>query len=461
MMSKNLVRLRDFRWRDLSCIVLDRKRAAIGHSHWPFVLSVLLVLFISSWAKAQDIPKQSVPTDKPSTGAGEVSPFGEVRLGVSAAFKGPSRGLGIELYRGAMAYFEDVNRQGGIHGRKIVLKSYDDNYNPIPAIENTIHLIEQDKVLLLFGYVGTPTVTRVLPLLKKYEDNSVYLFFPFTGAEPHRQAPYNQMVFNLRASYRQETGGLVENFISVGRKRIAVFYQIDAYGRSGWDGVRQALAKHDLSIVGEATYKRGATFSQSMRDQVEILRQSNPDAVVSVGAYAACAAFIRDARDAGWEVPIANVSFVGSESLLTLLTEHGKATGKDYSTNLINSQVVPSYHDLGLPAVQEYHKLMKQYHPSLPPGYLDQNYKPLETSFVGFEGFLNAKLLVEVLKKMGPNLDKKDLKSATESLDQVDLGIGVPVSFNAQKHQALDRVYFTVVEDGRFVTFTDWKRWSK
>jgi ABC-type branched-subunit amino acid transport system substrate-binding protein len=416
---------------------------------------------MTGWIKGQETVKPPTRVDKPSTGAGDGRPKGDILLGVSAAFKGPSRGLGIELYRGSMAYFEDVNRQGGVNGRKIVLKTYDDNYNPVPAIENTIRLIEQDNALLLFGYVGTPTVTRVLPLLKKYEDKSVYLFFPFTGAEPHRQAPYNQMVFNLRASYRQETGGLVENFLSIGRKRIAVFYQIDAYGRSGWDGVRLALAKHDLTIVGEATYKRGVPFTQSMRDQVEILRQSNPDAVVSVGAYAACAAFIRDARDAGWDVPIANVSFVGSESLLNLLIEQGKTTGKDYSTNLINSQVVPSYHDLGLPAVQEYHKLMKQYHPALPQGYQDQNYKPLAASFVGFEGFLNAKLLVEVLKKMGPSLDKKELKSATESLDQIDLGIGVPVSFNAQKHQALDRVYYTVVEDGRFVTFSDWKRWSK
>jgi ABC-type branched-subunit amino acid transport system substrate-binding protein len=420
-----------------------------------------LFLLTTNGTKAQDAPKSPAKPNKPAAGKEETKSLGEVRLGVSAAFKGPSRGLGIELYRGAMACFEEVNRQGGIQGRKIVLKTYDDNYNPVPAIENTIRLIEQDQALLLFGYVGTPTVTRVLPLLKKYEDNSVYLYFPFTGAEPHRQAPYNQMVFNLRASYRQETGGLVENFLNIGRKRIAVFYQIDAYGRSGWDGVRQALAKHDLSIVGEATYKRGAPFSQSMQDQVEILRQSNPDAVVSVGAYAACAAFIRDARDAGWDVPIANVSFVGSESLLNILTDHGKTVGKDYSKNLINSQVVPSYHDLGLPAVQEYRKLMKEHNPGPPPGFQDQGYKPLEFSYVSFEGFLNAKLLVEVLKKMGPNLDRKDLKSATESLDQVDLGIGVPVSFNSQKHQALDRVYYTAVEDGRFVTFSDWRRWRQ
>src|SRR6185437_2369259 len=117
-----------------------------------------------------------------------------------------------------------------IHGKPIVIRAYDDGYNPIPAIENTIRLIEQDKVFLLFDYMGTPTTTRVLPLLKKYHDNQreVYLFCPFTGGQPQRQAPYNEFVFNLRASYQQETAALVDHFVRIGCKRIAVFYQVDA-----------------------------------------------------------------------------------------------------------------------------------------------------------------------------------------------------------------------------------------
>jgi ABC-type branched-subunit amino acid transport system substrate-binding protein len=104
---------------------------------------------------------------------------------------------------------------------------YDDGYNPVPCIENTIRLIEKDNVFLLFGYVGTPTVTRILPILKRYENRNVFLFFPFTGAQPHRRDPYDKFVFNLRASYHQETGELVNRFVSIGRKKIAVFYQAD------------------------------------------------------------------------------------------------------------------------------------------------------------------------------------------------------------------------------------------
>src|SRR5918999_2960069 len=386
----------------------------------------------------------------------------DIVVGMSAAFTGPSKGLGIELYRGAMAYLEHINRSGGVHGKKIVIKAYDDGYNPIPAIQNTIKLIEQGQVLLLFGYVGTPTVTRALPLLKSYRDQSVYLLFPFTGAQPHRQPPYGEYVFNLRASYQEEAEGLVNHFVSIGRKRVGVFYQADAYGRSGWDGVRKALVKHDgLKIVAEATYRRGTSYSARLNAQVDILKNAAPDAVISIGSYAACAAFIRDARDAGWRIPIANVSFVGSESLAALLLETGRATGKDYTQDLINSQVVPSYEDTSLPSVREYRELMGTYNSRPPAGIMDQEYEPFSRSFVSFEGFLNAKLLVEILKGMGEKAGRSRVKEVVEGIRDLDLGMGAPISFGPYKHQGLDKVYYTTLSNGQFVPLASWERWEK
>ena len=385
----------------------------------------------------------------------------DIVLGMSAAFTGPSKKLGIELYRGSMAYLEHVNSTGGVHGSKVVIKAYDDGYNPTPAIENTIRLIEKDKVFLLFNYVGTPTVTRCLPLLKRHSDPSIFLFFPFTGAEPQRRPPYGELAFNLRASYYQETGGLVDHFVEIGRKRIAVFYQIDAYGRNGWEGVRSALGRHGLKMVAEATYRRGTPFKDSLQEQVEILKKSAPDAIVSIGSYAACAAFIRDARDAGLNVPIANVSFVGSESMLALLEKAGKEHGKDYTKDLVNSQVVPSYHDETLPAVREYLEWTRRYAPMPPSALLDAEYQAQPPSFVGLEGFLNAKLLVAILKKMSPPFERARLKQAAESIADLDLGIGIPVSFRADRHQAIDRVYYTVVRENRFESLEDWQRWRQ
>ena len=384
----------------------------------------------------------------------------EIILGVSAAFSGPSRGLGTELYRGAMAYFNHVNDNGGVNGRRIVLKLYDDGYQPDPCVANTIKLMQDESVFLLFGYVGTPTVTRVLPLLKTFRDQQVYLFFPFTGAEPQREPPYGEFAFNLRASYRQETAGLVDNFVGIGRRRVAVFYQNDAYGRSGWAGVREALARHGETIAGEATYTRGTQFSASMRRPVEILQARSPDAVICIGAYAACAAFARDAVDLGLHIPVANVSFVGSENLLKLLQDGG-ADPNSHTRYLVNSQVVPSYEDTSLPAVREYHDLMARYDPP-PPDNVEritpgEPYETFPQSFVSLEGFVNAKLITEILRRMGGEPERSRIEEAVFAVRNYDLGVGERVSFGPQRRQGLQRVYYTVVEGDRFVPLDDWE----
>ncbi len=394
-------------------------------------------------------------TSKAASGSG--SDGQEIVLGMSAAFSGPSRGLGIELYRGASAYFEHVNSSGGVHGRKIALKTYDDGYQPDPSVQNTMTLMLEDRVFALFGYVGTPTVTRVLPMLKKFQDQTVYLFFPFTGAQAQREPPYADFAFNLRASYRQETAGLVDNFVSIGRKRIAVFYQADAYGRSGWEGVRRALKEHGEEIVAEATYRRGQRFEGSMGRQVEILKAANPDAVICIGAYAACAAFLRDAVDLGLQVPVANLSFVGSESLLQLITE-SRPDRDRYTDLLVNSQVVPSYEDARIPAIREYRQLMLRYNPDPPQDLLEQAYSPLPQSFVSLEGFLDAKMMVKILDVLGDNPDRTSLESAVFSIQDYDLGIGELVSFGPDRRQGLQTVYYTIVDAGRFVPLDDWKR---
>lgn len=388
-------------------------------------------------------------------------PENEIVLGMSAAFKGPTGGLGIELYRGSMAYFQYVNDNGGINGRKIIIKAYDDGYNPIPTIKNTIKLIKEDNVFTLFNYVGTPTVTRILPILKNNSDKHFYLFFPFTGAMPQRTPPYDEFVFNLRASYEQETGGLVENFIKIGRKRIGIFYQADAYGRSGWNGVRKTLSKYGLKIIAEATYRRGANYSESFSKQVEILKNADVDAIISVGAYAACAGFIRDARNADWDVPIANVSFVGSEFMINLLLEEERKTGKKYTKNLINSQVVPSYENTSLKAIKLYRQLMDKYSPMPPQELMEPDYKPLRYSFVSLEGFLNAKVMVEILRKMDGDFRREKIKKVVESLRNLDIGIDEKIHFSSKRHQALDRVYYTTYKDGKFIQITDWSEWKK
>jgi ABC-type branched-subunit amino acid transport system substrate-binding protein len=405
---------------------------------------------------------------------GQGGSLSEIRLGMSADFTAGARALGIELYRGATAYLLPVNAAGGVDGRRIVIKPYDDQYDPDLAIRNTVKLMDQDNVFALFGYVGTPTMNRTLPLLRMRQDKDFLLLFPFSGAETNRIPPYDRFSFNLRASYDQETGGLVEHFISIHRTRIAVYYQDDAYGRAGWAGVRDALAKHGLDIAGEATYRRGTPFDHSYDSQVAIMQRVAPDAVICVATYAAAAGFVRDMRNRGVQCPIATISFVGSEAMLGLLSAAAKSSNKDYTSRLVSSEVVPSYYDDSLPVVREYRKAMDRNAEALmPPDSLlyrggktpQREYAPLRYSFISLEGYLDAKLLVMILRRMGRTPQRAGLAAAVMGLGDFDLGMGQPFSFGGStgRRQASDQVYYTVVKDGRSVPFRDseWGAWAK
>jgi ABC-type branched-subunit amino acid transport system substrate-binding protein len=380
----------------------------------------------------------------------------DLRIGMSAAFRGTAAGLGTEFYRGAQAYYNDVNGKGGVHGRSISVVALDDGYEPIPCVKNTIRLLESDPVFVLSNYVGTPTLTRALPVIKRYGEQQVVLVGNFTGAQPQREAPYVEHVFNIRASYRQEMMALVDRFWQLGARKFGVYYQIDAYGRSGTDGVARGLAQRGARIAAEATYPRGASFTDDMTPAVSALRRAGVDVVLCTGAYQGCGAFVRTARDAGWTVPISNLSFVGSDAMLALLVKHGKSVGRDYTRALVNSQVVPSYDDVSLPAVAEYRLLMDRHNPPVPEPLRDPSYAVQRYSFISLEGYINARVIVEALQRTGPQPTRATFRQALESLRGLDLGIGAALTFGPDRHQGLDSVYFTRVEGERWIPIADW-----
>ncbi|MBU1003722.1 MAG: ABC transporter substrate-binding protein [Proteobacteria bacterium] len=376
-------------------------------------------------------------------------------LGMSAAFTGPTRDLGLELYRGAQAYFDKVNQSGGVLGNRISILPLDDAYDPHRCQNNTVTFIQRTQVFALFNYVGTPTSTQVLPLLKRYADRNMLLLFPLTGAEPLRRRPYVDKIYNLRASYNDEARALVNNFLDAGREKIAVLYQADAFGRNGWDGIRQALASRHLGMVAEASYHRGAVFGDDMTPQVDILKHQEPQAVVCVGTSAACAAFIRDAHTQGLDVPIATLSFANPQTMLELL-KNQKQPEHRYK-NIIASLAVPCHKDRSLAAVQEFQELMKTTPPP-PPGLTDAPYSSPDFSPVAFEGFLNAKVLVQALERIGPHPNRTALALALEDPQGFDLGLGHRVAFSQDRHQALSTVYFVSLDDGQLAPIQDFRR---
>jgi branched-chain amino acid transport system substrate-binding protein len=356
-------------------------------------------------------------------------------IGVSNVQTGPSKELGQDLVRGSRSYFDLVNRDGGVFGRQLSIVLKDDKYEPDPAVKNTNELIGEAKAFFLFDYVGTPTLTRTLPLLRYYQSENIVNVAPFTGADPQRLPPYNQYVFNIRASYREETRGLVRYFHSKGFTKLGIFAQADAYGKSGELGVVDALAEFGLKVVRVVTYTRNQPFEGDMSAQVKLLREAGVDAVVAVGVYGPAAAFIRDARMSGWNVPIANLSFVNASEMLQTLRDASKAAGKDLTVDLINSQVVPSPDDSRYPLVAEFRA----------------HTRPEECSFIGLEGWLNAVVVTEALRRAGPNPTRISFIHAMESLHGWDPGVGTPFEFSPTNHQGLHRIWLTRTVNGNWV----------
>lgn len=375
----------------------------------------------------------------PARGAVPAERPAPIVIGVSNVQSGPSRFLGQKLIRGARAYFDMVNARGGVHGRRISLVVRDDRYEPDPAVRNTHELIEHDKVLFLFGYVGTPTLVRVLPLLRYYEKERIVVVGPFTGAEPQRRPPYDRFVFNLRASYHEETRALVRDLHARGHRRIGYIGQSDAYGKDAEIGVREALAELGLDLVESVTYRRNQSASADMTTQVRLLREARADAVIFVGVYGPCAAFIRDARLAGWNVPIASVSFVGAGTMLQALREASVDLGLDLTRGLVCSQVVPSPNDLRYPLVLDYRA----------------HTPPEDRGFIGLEGWLDAVVVVEALRRAGPDPSREAFIRGMESLTGWDAGLGIPFQLSPVNHQAHHRVWLTRTEGGRWISVED------
>jgi branched-chain amino acid transport system substrate-binding protein len=370
-----------------------------------------------------------------ATSPGRLAELRPIVIGVSNVQSGAMSTLGKTLLLGSTAYFSLVNQNGGIYGRKVSIILKDDRYEPDPAVLNTSELIEHDKVLFLFDYVGTSTLTRVLPVLKYYEQDEIVNVAPLTGADPLRTFPYDRYVFNVRASYREETRALVRHLYNKGFRRIAVLGPADVLGKSGELGVSGALAEFGLSIVRRVSYPSDQAFEMPMMAQVNLLRQAGTDAVIAIGKSGPCAAFVRDARLSGWRVPVANVSSVDSAALLQKLRATSEQRGVDLTTNLINSQVLPSPEDVRYPLVRDYraHNRAESY------------------SAVALEGWLNAAVVTEALCRAGPHPSRKDFIRAMESLHDFDPGLGIKLDFSFDSHQGLHQVWLNQTTNGQWM----------
>ena len=343
-----------------------------------------------------------------------------ILLGQSAAFSGPAAQLGIQMNIGTKAYLDHINARGGVYGRKIALKTRDDQYEANLCADATTKLIEEDKVFALISYVGTPTTAAAMPIITKA---GVPLVGPFTGAELLR-TPVNRYIFNVRASYYDETEKIVDLLVSNGNTNIAVFYQDDNYGLAGLKGVEIAMAKRNLKISALGKVERNTI---KVEDAVKSINAARPGGVVMISAYTSVAEFVRQMKKAGSITQFYNVSFVGSKALADAL--------KDEGYGITISQVVPfPWSSSGVRVVKEYQEIMTK------AGSTDFNFSSLE-------GFIVGKVMVEGLKRAGKDLTREKLIEALEGMNNVDLGEFV-VSFSPTNHSGSKYVNLTMIGRG-------------
>jgi ABC-type branched-subunit amino acid transport system substrate-binding protein len=339
----------------------------------------------------------------------------EIVFGQSVALTGPAQELGKEMQLGAKTYFDIVNAAGGIRGKKIVLRTLDDGYEPPRAEANTKKFVEDGDVLALFGYVGTPTSAASIPVATAAK---IPFFGAFTGAELLR-TPLNRYVFNVRASYFDETEAIVRQMTQGGATRIAVFHQNDSYGQAGLAGVERALTKRQLQIAAKATVERNST---DVAAAVATMMAAKPEVIVMISAYSSCSEFIKQLKAKDLPTRYVNVSFVGTKPL-------ANALGPAADGVMISQVMVPPTANK-FPLVVEYQKALKA------AGIT-------EFSYTSLEGYVAAKVMVTALKR-GGDASRDALIRALESLRNVDIG-GFTVSFGPDNHNASSFVELTVL----------------
>lgn len=345
-----------------------------------------------------------------------------ILLGQTVGLTGTVAGPVKEANEGANAYFAMINKQGGVHGRKIELKTLDDKFDPALTLANADTLIKKDRVFALFQGRGTPHIQGILPLL---EAQKVPLLGPSTGATQFHE-PAHHWLFNIRAKYQDEIAVAVEHFNTVGLKRIALLHVDDPYGQDGLEGFNKSMAAHNLQ---PALITKFARVNPDYDAAARAVIGAKPDAVIIVSSAKNTVEVIKALRTQGGLMQIMTLSNNSSASFVKDLGPAG--------TGVIVSQVTPAPHLYTTKLGQEFGAAAKA--------------GGITMSYAAMEGFVNAKVMVEGLRRAGPNLTREGFVRAMESMQRVDFG-GLMVTYGPSDHSGSQFVELTMIgKDGRFV----------
>ncbi|MFO1251880.1 MAG: ABC transporter substrate-binding protein [Inhella sp.] len=328
-----------------------------------------------------------------------------LRIGASAALTGPAAALGRQYHLGSQAALQAANDQGGIQGQPLALDLLDDGYEPDRAVANTEALVGDERVLALLGYVGTPTSMAALPLVKRHQ---LAFVGPYSGADALWERA-NPQVYMVRASYRDEARALAHAIRADGARRVNVFYQADLYGRAGLEALRDAVTAAGIALGAADTVKRNTVEVSAAVNTLT----ANAEAIYMVSTYETCAAFVAQARKAGYRGRFYSLSFAGREPLRAALG--GSLQG------LVFAQVVPDPEDAQLPVVAQYQRALR----AMGASAFDS---------ISLEGYLATRVLLEALRRVHGPMTRAGVLQALAGLGRLDLG-GYTVQYGASERR--------------------------
>ena len=346
----------------------------------------------------------------------------QIRIGQPSGFTGPVASGVKENTEGARIYIDAINARGGVHGQKIELISVDDKFDPKLTAELGRKLIEEQRVIALFLNRGTPHSQALMPVLQEFK---VPLVAPSTGAMLLHD-PVHPYIFNVRATYQREAERAIHHLATIGISRIGILQVDDSFGADVATGALKGFDGGKLAPVFHEKFDRA---KPDIARIAAVAKQHDPQAILFIGSAGAVSEGTKAIRQQGVRAQIVTVSNNASGGFIKQLGEHARGT--------IVSQIFPYERSLSAPIVKEAADFAKA--------------KGIEeVTPAMLEGYAAAKVLVEGLRRAGPNPTPAKLIQGLESMRKVDIG-GLEINYSPTDHSGLDYADLSIIgPDGKF-----------
>ena len=355
----------------------------------------------------------------------------EILLGSIQDLSGPLAGFGKQARAGMLLAVDEINEQGGINGRKLKLNVEDSGYDPKKAVLAAQKLVNQDKIFMMVGHIGTAQNMAAMPV--QFEKN-VINFFPITAAREMYE-PFNKLKYSFAAPYydqmRLATPMLVKQ---KGAKKVCTLYQDDDFGLEVLKGGEDGLKSIGMEFAEKTSYKRGATDFSS---QISKLQSSGCDFVVLGTIIRETIGAIGTARKLGY-----NPTFLGSSAAYTDLIHKigGKAMDGFYATMTVQNP----YTDEQSPSIRFWANKYKT------------KFNEDPTVFSVY-GYMIVNTFASVATKAGKNLSTESFIKVMDSLTIPADMFGAPVqTFTATKRLGSDASRLSQITDGKWKVVSDY-----